>query len=134
MFSGEGPEQFAQDPFSSKSTGGHLLSSCLEGQIFWEGQKNLAHLPLISRRYYCEASNKYGVCLILLRKFSRLHFLFEPSRLLISKKLTTNTVFYVINTKKSQPHALLEPPDLFDLKIFSHLHVIRTLCLLVTSV
>ena len=47
MFSGEDPEQFAQDPVSSKGTGGHLLSKRLKGQLFWEGHKNLAHLLLI---------------------------------------------------------------------------------------
>ena len=47
--------------------------------------------------------------LFVLRKFSQLHALLEPPRLLISEKLATNTVFYVMNFEKnSQLHALLE--------------------------
>jgi hypothetical protein len=36
-----------------------------------------------------------------LRKFSQLHALLEPPRLLISEKHATNTVFYVINILKN---------------------------------
>jgi hypothetical protein len=53
--------------------------------------------------------------LFVLRKFSQLHVLLEPPRLLISEKLATNTVFYVMNFEKnSQLHALLESSCLFD--------------------
>ena len=38
--------------------------------------------------------------LFFLRKFSQLHALLEPPRLLISEKPATNTVFYVVNIEK----------------------------------
>ena len=56
-----------------------------------------------------------------------------PPRLLISEKPATNTIFYVINIKKSQLQTLLEPPHLFDFGKFSYLHIIRTPHLLETS-
>ena len=56
-----------------------------------------------------------------------------PPRLLISEKSATNTVFYVMNMKKSQLNALLEPPRLFDFGNFSYLQTIRSPRLLETS-
>ena len=71
--------------------------------------------------------------LFFLRKFSQLHTLLQPPRLIISVKPATSTVFYVINIKKSQVNALLEPPRLFDFRNFAYLHGIRTPRLLETS-
>jgi hypothetical protein len=72
--------------------------------------------------------------LFFLRKFSQLHALLEPPRLLISEKPARNTVFSCNKyQKKSQLHALLEPPRLFNFGKFSYLHVIRTPRLLETS-
>ena len=45
-------------------------------------------------------SNNMEFLLFFLRKFSILHALLEPPRLLISEKPDTNTVFYVMNIKK----------------------------------
>ena len=52
--------------------------------------------------------------LFFLRKFSQLHALLEPPRLLISEKPATN-------------------PRLFDFGQFSYLYVIKSPCLLETS-
>ena len=52
--------------------------------------------------------------LFFLRKFSQLHVLLEPPRLLISEKPAQ-----ICTIKKSHLHALLESPRLFDFGKFT---------------
>ena len=59
------------------------------------------------------------------RKFSQLHVLLEPPRLLISAQFATNIVFYVINIKNPTSLPLFKP-RIFDFEHFSYLHVIKT--------
>ena len=77
---------------------------------------------------YSEVSNKHGVFLILFENIFPTTCLIRVSTL-INFWETCHKYCFLCNKyeKKSQLHALLEPPRLFDFGNFSYLHVNRTL-------
>ena len=69
---------------------------------------------LMDSLYTLKSLTSMEFLLFFLRKFSQLHALLEPPRLLISEKSTPSTVFHVINMKKFPP-----PRPYLNLHVYS---------------